>query len=145
MKVFICTVCGHIEFNSAPEKCPVCYAGTEKFNQNDAVFRESSEKSPEAEVKHLPAVTIEKQCGLIPESPCVDVNVRIGKTMHPMEEKHFIQFIDCYQDDRYIERVMLTPSSVYPAACFHLKNLTGRITIVENCNIHGYWKIDLSI
>ena len=145
MKIFICTVCGHLEFNDAPEKCPVCMAEKEKFEQNDAVFKESSEKSPEAEVKHFPAVTISKQCGLIPESPCVDVNVRIGKTMHPMEEKHFIQFIDCYQNDSYICRVMLTPLNVYPAACFHLKNLSGKITIVENCNIHGYWKIEVSV
>lgn len=145
MKIFICTVCGHIEFNTAPEKCPVCMAEKEKFEQNDAVFKESIEKSPEAEVKHVPAVTISKQCGLIPESPCVDVNVRIGKTMHPMEEKHFIQFIDCYQNDSYICRVMLTPLNVYPAACFHLKNLSGKITIVENCNIHGYWKTEVSV
>jgi len=145
MKIFICTVCGHLEFNDVPEKCPVCMAEKDKFKQNDAVFKESSEKSPEAEVKHVPAVTISKECGLIPESPCTDITVRIGKTMHPMEEKHFIQFIDCYQNDSYIGRVMFTPLNIYPAACFHLKNLSGRITVIENCNIHGYWKTDVNI
>lgn len=145
MKIFICTVCGHIEFNSAPEKCPVCFAGKEKFTQNDAVFRESAEKSPEAEVKHIPAVAVIRECGLIPESACADVNVRIGKTMHPMEEKHFIEFIDCYQEDSYVGRMMFTPLNVYPAASFHLKKLSGRITVVEHCNIHGYWKSDVSL
>ena len=38
-----------------------------------------------------------------------------------MEEKHFIRFIDAYQNDKFIARMMLTPSSVYPAACFYLK------------------------
>jgi superoxide reductase len=138
MKIFICKTCGHIEFNSLPDKCPVCFSEKEKFSQNDNIFTESSAKSPEAAVKHIPAVAVNKQCGLIPETPCLDVHVRIGKTLHPMEEKHFIQFIDCYQDDKYVSRVMLTPMTINPAACFHLKNAAGKITIVENCNIHGY-------
>ena len=145
MKIFICQTCGHIEFNSLPEKCPVCLSGKDKFVQNDNIFKESSEKSPEAAVKHVPAVIVNKQCGLIPETPCFDILVRIGKTMHPMEEKHFIQFIDCYQNDKYICRVMFTPMTLNPAACFHLKNGAGKITIVENCNIHGYWKSDVTL
>lgn len=145
MKIYICQVCGHLEFNMPPEKCPVCFAERDKFTQNDMIFKESNEKSPEAETKHIPIVTISKKCGLIPESPCVDITVRVGKTIHPMEEKHFITFIDCYQNEKYISRVILTPPSVYPAACFHLKNDGGTITIVENCNIHGYWKTDMSM
>jgi superoxide reductase len=144
MKIFICKTCGHIEFNSIPDKCPVCFAEKDKFIQNDNIFTESSEKSPEASVKHIPAVTVNKQCGLIPESPCFDVFVKVGKTLHPMEEKHFIQFIDCYQDEKYVCRVMFSPLTINPAACFHLKNAVGKITIVENCNIHGYWKSDVT-
>jgi len=56
-----------------------------------------------------------------------------------MEEKHYIRFIDAYQNDKFIARMELTPLSVYPAACFHLKEAGGKITIVENCSIHGYW------
>jgi len=145
MKIFKCEVCGHIAFNSLPDKCPVCASPKEKYVQNDAIFKESSEKSPEAEVKHIPAITVSKQCGLIPETPCVDIMVRIGKTMHPMEEKHYIMFVECYQDDKYISRVEFTPLSVNPAACFHLKNGSGKITIVENCNIHGYWMADVNL
>lgn len=145
MKVFICSVCGHIAFNEAPGKCPVCESGKEKYSQNDAIFRESREKSPEAEVKHVPAVTVNKQCGLIPEDSCVDIIVRIGKVLHPMEEKHFITFIDCYQNGTFISRVALTPWGVRPAACFHLKTGSGTITIVEKCNIHGYWMTDVAI
>ena len=136
MKVFICNVCGHVEFNRAPGKCPVC--GPAKFTQNDNVFKESEEKSKEASIKHIPSITVKKECGLIPESSCLDVIVRIGKTLHPAEEKHFIQFIDCYVDGKYMERTFLTPD-VYPAACFHLKTQGAKVAIVENCNIHGYW------
>lgn len=30
-KIFLCPFCGHIEFNDAPEKCPICGAKKEKF------------------------------------------------------------------------------------------------------------------
>jgi len=29
MKIYICQVCGHLEFNNLPDKCPVC--GAEKI------------------------------------------------------------------------------------------------------------------
>jgi superoxide reductase len=145
MKIFICQICGHIAFNEAPEKCPVCEAEKEKFDQNDAIFKESAAKSPEAAVKHEPAITVNKQCGLIPEASCIDIAVRIGKTLHPMEEKHFINFVDCYHDDTYIGRMTFTPRGLNPAACFHLKNISGKITVVEKCNLHGYWKADVAV
>ena len=142
MKLFICKVCGHIEFNNAPAKCPVCMSPD--FIQNDNVFKESEEKSKEASVKHIPSITIKKECKLIPETVCIDAVVRIGKTLHPMEEKHFIQFIDCYIDGKYTERILLTPY-VNPAACFHFKTQGSKLTIVENCNIHGYWMAEASL
>ena len=143
MKIFICQVCGHIAFNNLPDKCPVCDAEKDKYIQNDAIFKESIAKSPEAEVKHVPALTVNKSSSLIPESSCREVIVRIGKVMHPMEEKHYIRFIDAYQNYKYIARMALTPLSVYPAACFYLKEAEGKITIVENCSIHGYWMSEI--
>ena len=142
MKCFICNVCGHIAFNEAPAHCPVCHS--DKFTQNDNVFRESAEKSKEAAVKHVPSIKVSKTCGLIPETSCADVIVRIGATLHPMEEKHSIVFIDCYVDGKYAERVMLTPG-VNAAACFHLKQAGSKVTIVEKCNIHGHWMAESSL
>lgn len=143
MKLFVCSVCGHIEFDAAPEKCPVCESPKEKFDQKDNVFTESREKSPEAAVKHIPMITVIKECKLIGGS-CVDVVVKIGEVIHPMEEKHFITFIDCYVDKKFVSRVHLTPS-VYAAAVFHLKGSGAKIQIVENCNIHGWWESEVSI
>ena len=139
MSLFICQVCGHIEFDGAPENCPVCWAPKDKFTQNDNVFKEAEEKSPEAPVKHVPAITIDKKCGLIPEDSCTDVHVRIGKTIHPMEEKHFIQFIDCYIDKKFAGRAFLSPNGLFPATAFHLKVDSGTVTIIEFCNLHGHW------
>ena len=142
MAVFICNVCGHIEFGSAPEKCPVC--GATKFTQNDNVFEESMEKSKEGAHKHIPSVKVSKECGLIPEETCWDVIVRIGETLHPSQENHFIQFIDCYIDDNFAERVQLTPA-VEPAACFHLKTKGAKVRVVEFCNLHGHWQAEADL
>jgi superoxide reductase len=144
MGIFICAVCGHIEFGSAPANCPVCWAPKDKFSQHDRVFIEAEEKSKEAAVKHVPAITVNKSCGLIPEQPCADVLVRIGKTLHPMEPAHFIRWMDCYVDDQYVCRVMLTPG-VNPAACFHLKKAGSKVRIVEFCNLHGHWQAEAQI
>ena len=143
MKIFICQMCGHIEFNEAPEKCPVCGAPQKSFSQNDNIFVESEQKSPEAPVKHVPALTVNKSCGLIPEESCADVLFRIGKTLHPMEEKHFIQWAACYLDYKFVERIQFTPNTVNPAGCIHFKGSAGTVTVVERCNIHGYWKSDI--
>jgi len=36
MKKFVCTVCGYThEGNEAPDKCPICNVGSEKFNELD--------------------------------------------------------------------------------------------------------------
>ena len=141
MAIFICSVCGHIEFGKAPDKCPVCMSPREKYAQNDNVFIESEEKSKEAAIKHIPSVTINKECKLIPELSCADIIVRIGKAIHPMEAAHYIRFIDCYVDDAYVSRVMLSPG-VFAGACFHLKTKGNKVRIVENCNIHGYWQLE---
>lgn len=144
MNIFICGMCGHIEFSAAPDQCPVCKSPREKYTRNDKVFEESAAKSKEAAIKHIPAITINSSCGLIPEQTCMDVIVRIGPTLHPMEAAHFIQFIDCYIDEKYVSRIMLGPQ-VFAAGCFHLKASGKMVTIVENCNIHGYWKSEMNI
>ncbi len=144
MNLFICQVCGHLEFDNAPENCPVCGAPKEKYQQNDNIFKESKENSPEAESKHIPSISIEKECGLIKEEGCTDVFVRIGETLHPSTDSHFIQFVDCYQDGEFIGHAQFTPD-IHPATCFHLKKDSGTITIVENCNIHGYWMKEISV
>jgi superoxide reductase len=137
-------MCGHVEFGNAPESCPVCKSPKDKYTRNDHVFEESAAKSKEAAIKHIPAITINSTCGLIPEQTCMDVIVRIGATLHPMEAAHFIQFVDCYVDEKYVSRIMLGPQ-VFAAGCFHLKTSGKKVSIVENCNLHGYWKAETAI
>ena len=142
MKNYVCSVCGHIEFAKVSISCPVCKSPAEKITSKDRIFEESAERSKETAIKHVPVITVNKKCGLIPEQSCVDIIFRIGVILHPMESTHFIQFIDCYVDDNYVSRVVLT-SSVFAAGCFHVKLQGTKVTVVENCNLHGYWKTDI--
>jgi desulfoferrodoxin-like iron-binding protein len=144
MAIFVCKKCGHLEFGSAPEACPVCWAAREEFAQNDNVFAESQEKSKEGAVKHAPTIKVNTQCALVPEESCVDVVVRVGATLHPMLDNHFIEFVDCYVDDKYVSRLMLGPS-VFPAGCFHLKVKGAKVRIVEKCNLHGHWQAESAL
>ena len=142
MELYICQSCGHVAFHGKPAKCPVCT--TYIFERNDALFLESREKNGEVEAKHIPAVTITTVCGFVPENNCTDVLVRVGTKLHPMEEKHFIRFIDCYCDAVYVGRSYLSPG-LNPAACFHLKTNGKSVTLVEQCTIHGYWMTEAVI
>ncbi len=142
MSLYVCNGCSHVAFNSAPQQCPAC--SQESFTQNDSVFTESMEKSKEGAVKHVPSVTVNKSCGLIPEQPCQDVLVRIGSTLHPMEAAHFIQFADCYVDGQFVSRMQFTPGG-YAAGAFHLKKAGQKVSIVEKCNLHGHWMSEVSL
>lgn len=143
MKLFLCSICGYVAFDEVPEKCPVCESPKDKFEQKDNIFTESSEKSPEAAVKHIPVINVIKECKLVGGS-CVDIVVKVGEVQHPMEEKHFIQFIDCYIDRKFAGRAHLTPA-LYAATAFHLKNTGSKVQIVEHCNVHGWWMSESSL
>lgn len=144
MSVFICKGCGHVAFGGAPDKCPVCGAPKDYFNQNDKIFEESAAKSKEGAVKHIPSVKINKDCGMVPENDCIDILVRVGETLHPMTAEHYIQFIDAYVDHKYVSRAYLTPA-MNPAVIFHLGNTSGKVQIVASCNLHGLWQAEAAI
>ena len=81
---------------------------------------------------------------MIPENDCIDILVRVGETLHPMTAEHYIQFIDCYVDHKYVARAYLTPA-VNPSVIFHLLNTSGAVQIVESCNLHGLWMAEAAL
>ncbi len=141
MKGIVCKVCGYISINGkAPENCPVCHAPKTAFQEKeDAIKTPVDEKNlTELEKKHVPVIVIERKCGLIPEG-CQDVHVKMGEVQHPMQPEHYIVRIDFYIDNEFISRVILTPDKLNPAAALHLKADSGKLTVIELCNIHGAW------
>jgi len=141
MKGYVCKVCGYISINGkAPDNCPVCHAPKTSFEEKqDAIKTAQDPKNKtELEKKHIPLITVVKKCGLIPDG-CTDVHVKVGEINHPMTPEHLIQNIDLYCDNEFISRVILTADKLNAAAALHLKAKTGKITVIERCNLHGAW------
>lgn len=79
-----------------------------------------------AKEKHVPV--IEKVEG--------GVKVKVGDVAHPMEEKHWIEWIEIIADGKAY-RQFLNPGEA-PEAIFNVE--AEQITAREYCNIHGLWK-----
>jgi superoxide reductase len=62
--------------------------------------------------------------------------VKIGSIPHPMEEKHYIEWIELLADG-IAYRKFLKPG-VAPEAVFSMKAAT--VSAREHCNIHGLWE-----
>ncbi|MBN1823415.1 MAG: hypothetical protein JW803_03755 [Endomicrobiales bacterium] len=147
MKGFVCGVCGFISIDgSAPDKCPVCGAPKKMFAEKEDAMKTSKDVATygESEKKHVPSIAVNKKCGLIPDG-CVDVSIKVGEIIHPMLPEHYIMKVDAYIDGKYISRTYFTPEKMNPAVTLHLKAKSGKIAVVEHCNIHGSWYNEIDI
>ena len=62
--------------------------------------------------------------------------VKVGSVAHPMEDKHYIQWIELLTEDTsYI--AFLKPGMA-PEATF--KTDAQKVSAREYCNLHGLWK-----
>jgi len=78
--------------------------------------------------KHVPVIT----------RTANGVKVTVGSVPHPMEEKHFIQWIEVLTEGR-VHRQFLTPG-VNPEAFFDVA--AAKLSAREYCNLHGLWRAD---
>ena len=78
--------------------------------------------------KHVPVYEVENN----------EIIVKVGKIIHPMEEKHYITFVSLVTEDRVI-RVDLK-SGEEPIVRFPFIPSSA---IYEYCNLHGLWKNDV--
>ena len=79
-----------------------------------------------AKEKHVPVV--EKVAG--------GVKVKVGTVAHPMEAKHYIEWIEIIADGKAY-RQFLNPGEA-PEAVFNIE--AQQITARAYCNLHGLWK-----
>ena len=141
MSGYVCKVCKYIAIDGeAPDKCPICSAPKSAFEERQDAIKEPQDAGnlSDLEKKHIPVIAVVKKCGLIPDE-CTDVHVKLGEIKHPMEEDHYIVYIDFYIDKKFVARTHLTPERLNPAAALHLKNGSGKIEAVALCNQHGAW------
>jgi superoxide reductase len=76
--------------------------------------------------KHVPV--IEKTSSL--------VKVKVGSIPHPMEDKHFIQWIELIADDRRFIKFLKPQEKPEAEFSVAAKNVSVR----EYCNMHGLWR-----
>lgn len=115
-------------------KCMHCGNIVEILNGGGAPLRCCGEKMvlqventvDAAKEKHVPV--IEKIDG--------GVRVKVGSVSHPMEEKHYIQWIELIAGDTVYTQ-FLNPGDA-PEAVFLID--VDTVTAREYCNLHGHWK-----
>jgi superoxide reductase len=79
-----------------------------------------------AKEKHVPV--IEKVEG--------GYKVKVGSVPHPMEEKHYIEWVELIADGKAY-RQFLKPGQA-PEAIFKID--AAKVSAREYCNLHGLWK-----
>jgi superoxide reductase len=64
------------------------------------------------------------------------IRVKVGSDPHPMEEKHYIEWIELIADGK-VYRETLSPGEE-PDAVFYLK--ADKVSARIYCNVHGLWE-----
>ncbi len=79
-----------------------------------------------AKEKHVPVV----------EKTPQGIKVTVGSTLHPMEEKHYIEWIEVIADGKSYKQFLAPGQQPVAQFCVQAENIVVR----EYCNIHGLWK-----
>jgi superoxide reductase len=119
LDVYKCDICGNI--------VEVLHAGAGELvccGQAMNLLVENTEDA--AQEKHVPVV----------ETTADGVKVKVGSVAHPMDEKHYIEWIEIIADGKSYKQ-FLNPGEA-PEATFNVK--AQDITAREYCNLHGHWK-----
>jgi len=119
-EIYKCNFCGNI--------VEVLHPGVGELVCCGQPMEKMSEKNQEEGLteKHLPVV----------DSNSPKIIVKIGAVSHPMEEKHFIEWIEIETADE-CSRKFLKPGDK-PEAEFALSATDFQVRAY--CNVHGLWK-----
>ncbi|MBP7526403.1 MAG: desulfoferrodoxin [Syntrophorhabdaceae bacterium] len=119
LQVFKCEICGNIiEVLHGGKGVLVCCNEPMKLLTENTV-----DASRE---KHVPVI----------EKTADGVTIKVGSVAHPMEEDHYIEWIQVIVDGTVYRR-FLKPGDA-PEAFFPVKGES--VTAREYCNVHGLWK-----
>ena len=120
-EIYKCELCGNI--------VEVVHASAGTLSCCGAEMKRLSENTVDAsKEKHIPVVE------RLPNG----FKVTVGSVPHPMEEKHFIEWIAVKSTDGKIGRKFLKPGDK-PEALFEIKS-AEIAELYAYCNLHGLWK-----
>jgi superoxide reductase len=119
MEVYRCEVCGNI--------VEVLHGGTGQLVCCGKPMKLLVENTTDAaREKHVPV--IEKVAG--------GYKVKVGSVPHPMEEKHYIEWIELVADDKAYRQFLSPGQPAEAMFSVEAKSVFAR----EYCNLHGLWK-----
>jgi superoxide reductase len=119
LEIYKCELCGNIvEVLHGGKGELVCCGQPMKLMKENTVDA--------AKEKHVPVV----------EKTADGFTVKVGSVPHPMEEKHYIEWVEIIADGEAY-RYFLKPGAP-PEATF--KIAASSVTAREYCNLHGLWK-----
>ena len=122
MKFYKCNRCGNFVATIKESGVPMVCCG-EPMQEVTANTQENV-----ALEKHLPQVTLENN----------KVLVKVGEVTHPMEEKHYIEWV-LLVTNKGKQRKTLKPGEA-PQVEFLLSEGEIALEVYEYCNLHGLWK-----
>lgn len=122
-QVYKCGVCGIIAevLHEGAGAMICCGKEMQLFTENT---------TDAAKEKHVPVI----------ERTKTGFKVKIGSVPHPMEEKHYIEWIELWADGKLFREYLKPgqPAEASFCVCFEPKEVYAR----EYCNLHGLWKAD---
>ena len=119
LQVYKCDICGNIiEILHEGKPALVCCGKPMKL------FEENTTDA--AQEKHVPVV----------ERSGSKITVKVGSIAHPMEDKHYIEWIQVVAGNKAY-RAFLKPGD-NPEATFEID--AEKVTARAYCNLHGLWR-----
>ncbi|MGO9145844.1 MAG: desulfoferrodoxin [Desulfomonilia bacterium] len=119
LEVYKCEVCGNIvEVLHDGKGELVCCGEPMKLYKENTVDA--------AKEKHVPVI----------EKTAEGFKVKVGSVTHPMEEKHYIEWIELIADGVAYRKFLKPGDAPEAEFCINAKEITAR----EYCNLHGLWK-----
>ncbi|MDP3011764.1 MAG: desulfoferrodoxin [Candidatus Hydromicrobium sp.] len=118
-QIYKCNICGNI--------VEVLYAGGGQLvccGQPMELLKEKIEDV--GKEKHVPVI----------EKTETGIRVKVGSVAHPMEEKHYIEWIEIIADGASYRKFLKPGDKPEAEFCIKAEKIEAR----EYCNIHGLWK-----
>lgn len=119
-QIYRCNICGNIVAMIHEGKGELVCCG-----QPMELLEEKNQDT--GQEKHIP----------VPEKTNHSIKVKVGPVPHPMEEGHFIEWIEIITEDNKTGRKFLKPGNK-PEGEFFTKSKPQRLRAY--CNIHGLWQ-----
>lgn len=118
MGIYKCELCGNI--------VEVLFEGDGDLiccNEPMKLYEENSVDA--AQEKHVPVI----------EKTATGVKVTVGSVAHPMEENHYIQWIELIADGKAYRQFLNPGDAPVAEFCVEATDISAK----EYCNLHGLW------